>query len=156
VFIRLCRSSPFSNIRCFEHVAIISGSRQVRWRRNEWYLLMVTWHSWHLLTWMSLLITVTYNALHTKEQKDSSIEWTAVIISNTSVTIKLLVSNQNADSLGAYLLPQAIFCPIEVGGWQHYTTTIVLRPPGLCLGLPEYQKGKTRKIKPIWIYWCKR
>ena len=31
-------------------------------------------------------------------------------------------------------------------------------PLGFCPGLPasRHQKGKTRKIKPIWIYWSKR
>jgi len=34
------------------------------------------------------------------------------------------------------------------------TTTTVLQPPGLCLGLPGW--AGTRKVKPIWIYWSKR
>jgi len=34
------------------------------------------------------------------------------------------------------------------------TTTNVLRPPGLCPGLPGC--AGTRKVKPVWIYWSKR
>jgi len=41
----------------------------------------------------------------------------------------------------------------------YYYTTTILRLSRFCLGLPRwagYQKGKTRKVKPIWIYWSKR
>jgi len=34
------------------------------------------------------------------------------------------------------------------------TTTAILRPPGLCPGLPGW--AGTRKVKPISIYWSKR
>jgi len=34
------------------------------------------------------------------------------------------------------------------------TTKTILRPPGLCPGLPGW--ADTRKVKPIWIYWSKR
>ena len=37
---------------------------------------------------------------------------------------------------------------------NYYTTTTVLRPPGLCPGLPRW--AGTRKVKPIGIYWSKR
>jgi len=38
------------------------------------------------------------------------------------------------------------------------TSTTVLRPPGLSwtARVSWYQRGKTRKIKPIWIYCSKR
>jgi len=42
---------------------------------------------------------------------------------------------------------------------QTITTTTVLQPPWTRSGAVRvwwYQKGKTRKVKPIWIYWSKR
>jgi len=40
-----------------------------------------------------------------------------------------------------------------------HTHTTVLRPSWILSGttrVSRHQKGKTRKVKPIWIYWSKR
>jgi len=40
-----------------------------------------------------------------------------------------------------------------------HTQTTVLRPSWILSGTTQvswHQKGKTRKVKPIWIYWSKR
>jgi len=40
-----------------------------------------------------------------------------------------------------------------------YTHITVLQPSWILSGttrVSRHQKGKTRKVKPIWIYWSKR
>ena len=49
-----------------------------------------------------------------------------------------------------------LFYPVNIATYTHTTILLLFWNLSMTIRVSRYQKGKTRKVKPIWIYWSKR
>jgi len=80
--------------------------------------------------------------------------WMAIMMNESFMQQK--VNCQIPTTLRFRFKLQYILCPVIKGGCVtgKKTTPIYTCLTTLCLGLPRW--ARTRKVKPIWIYWSKR